>query len=54
MKEANETEYWIDLLKDAGFISLDEYNIIAQKINELLKLLISTVKTTKQNPGISG
>lgn len=54
LKEANEAEYWIDLLKDAGFISLDEYNIIAQKIKELLKLLISTVKTTKQNLGIIG
>lgn len=53
LKEANESEYWIDLLKDSAFISVDEYVIISQKIKELLKLLISTVKTTKQTLGIS-
>ncbi len=53
LKEANETEYWIDLLKDSGFISLEEYSDISQKNKELLRLLISTVKTTKQNLGIS-
>ncbi len=52
LKEANETEYWIDLLKDSDFISNDEYNNISPKIKELLRLLISTVKTTKQNLGI--
>ncbi len=49
LKEANETEYWIDLLKDSGFIMLEEYTIMSQKIKELLKLLISIVKTTKLN-----
>ncbi|ADQ16702.1 four helix bundle protein [Leadbetterella byssophila] len=53
LKEANETEYWIDLLKESGFISAEEYNNISQKIKELLKLLISIVKTTKQNHNIS-
>lgn len=53
LKEANETDYWIDLLKDSGFISTEEYNNISQKIKELLKLLISIVKTNKQNLNIS-
>lgn len=42
-----------DLLKDSGYISIEEYNNISQRIKELLKLLISIVKTTKQNLGIS-
>ncbi len=53
LKEANETEYWIDLLKDSDFISLEEYANISQKIKEILRLLISTVKTTKQHLGIN-
>ena len=53
LKEANETDYWIDLLKDSGFISTEEYNNISQKIKELLKLIISIVKTNKQNLNIS-
>ncbi len=53
LKEANETEYWIDLLKDSAYISMETYVNISQKIKELLKLLISVVKTTKQNLGMS-
>jgi four helix bundle protein len=49
LKEANETEYWISLLKDTGFINLDEYNIINNDCSEVLRLLISIVKTTKSN-----
>jgi four helix bundle protein len=49
LKEANETEYWISLLKDTGFINLDEYNTINNDCSEVLRLLISIVKTTKSN-----
>jgi four helix bundle protein len=47
LKEANETEYWISLLKDTGFINQDEFRTI--NCSEVLKLLISIVKTTKSN-----
>jgi four helix bundle protein len=49
LKEANETSYWIDLLKDTSFLTTDEYNSLNEKIKELIKMLVSTVKTTKQN-----
>lgn len=52
LKEANETEYWLALLKDAAFISIAEYTPFSNKIKELLKLLISIVKTTKANLGL--
>lgn len=47
LKEANETEYWISLLKDTGFINQDEYTTINHDCAEVLKLLVSIVKTTK-------
>ncbi len=47
LKEANECEYWLMLLKDTKYISLDEFNSMANDCNEILKLLISIVKTTK-------
>lgn len=47
LKEANETEYWISLLKDTGFINQDEYITINHDCEEVLKLLVSIVKTTK-------
>ncbi|MHC6179282.1 four helix bundle protein [Clostridium sp. JNZ X4-2] len=47
LKEANETEYWIELLIETGYIS--EENIMLYKCKELCKILNSIVKTTKQN-----
>ncbi len=51
LKEANETEYWILLLLKGEYISEKEYNSIALDCNELIKLLVKIVKTTKENLG---
>ncbi|HEY2727811.1 MAG TPA: four helix bundle protein [Parafilimonas sp.] len=47
LKEANETEYWLMLLKDTNYISEKEFASVAEDCKEILKLLISIVKTTK-------
>lgn len=47
LKEANETEYWLMLLKDSDFLSEKEFISIHLDCSELIKLLISIVKTTK-------
>jgi four helix bundle protein len=47
LKEANETEYWLNLLKDTGYLSEKMFSSIADDCIELIKLLIATVKTTK-------
>ncbi len=47
LKEANETEYWLMLLKDSLFLSENEFNSIHIDCNELIRLLASIVKTTK-------
>jgi four helix bundle protein len=49
LKEANETEYWIELLFQSGFIEEKSYQSIHIDIEELLKLLTSIVRTTKEN-----
>ena len=49
LKEANETEYWLMLLKDSDYISEKEYNSIITDSKELIRLLISIVKSTKAN-----
>src|SRR5215210_3188625 len=48
LKEANEAEYWLALLKDTDFINEPEYISISNDCQELIKLLASIVKTTKQ------
>ena len=47
LKEANETEYWLDLLKETGYLNNSEYLSIQFDIKEILKLLTSIVKASK-------
>ncbi|KAF3982595.1 MAG: four helix bundle protein [Methylococcales symbiont of Hymedesmia sp. n. MRB-2018] len=47
LKEANETEYWLMLLKDSEYINIDNFNSIHPDSVELIKLLASIVKSTK-------
>ncbi len=47
LKEANETDYWLSILKDTNYINLEAYNKLSKLNNELLKMLVSTIKTMK-------
>jgi len=49
LKEANETRYWISLLKDSDYIDAKMFKSIEPDIEELLRLLISSIKTAKTN-----
>ncbi|MDR0604865.1 MAG: four helix bundle protein [Bacteroidales bacterium] len=47
LKEANETEYWLLLLKDTDYLTEREFETIHKDSIELIKILASIVKTTK-------
>jgi len=47
LKEANETQYWLMLLKDTNYISQKEFESLNNDCTEILRLLISIVKSTK-------
>lgn len=49
LKEANETEYWLNLLKESGYIDEVSFSSIELDIKEILRLLISSIKTAKTN-----
>jgi len=49
LKEANETHYWIDLLHDTEYINNNMYLNIEKDINEIVSLLVSIVKSSKNN-----
>jgi four helix bundle protein len=49
LKEANETEYWLDLLYETKYLSKTEFESIKFKITEILKLLTSIINTSKNN-----
>lgn len=46
LKECAETKYWIELLFKTDYISESEFNTLDSYCTELLKMLISTSKTT--------
>lgn len=48
LKEANETDYWLDLLNRTGYLEHEEFIQFKRKIEEILKLLVSIVKSSKQ------
>jgi len=48
LKEANETEYWLDLLYETSFLDTSTFVVYQQDIKELLKILVSIIKTSKQ------
>ncbi len=49
LKEANESEYWLLLLKETDYINAVEFENMNNDLTELLKLLTSIIKTSKNN-----
>jgi four helix bundle protein len=47
LKEANETEYWIDLLKDTGYINSQMHISLKNDCEEVIKILTASIKTSK-------
>ena len=47
LKEANETVYWLILIKETEYLTESEYRSIYADAEALLKILVSIVKTTK-------
>ena len=47
LKEADETAYWLDLLKEGEFMDEQSYASIYNDCDEIIKLLTSIIKTTK-------
>ena len=52
LKEANETEYWLELLYRANYFDEKAYTFLMNDCTELLKLLTSIIKTAKRNKGL--
>lgn len=48
-KEANETLYWIELLKDTSYLADAQYADIHSKGTELIKILTAILKKLKSS-----
>lgn len=48
LKEASETEYWLELLYETDFLDKQQFDSIHADVRELLKLLTSIVKSSNE------
>ena len=51
LKEANEADYWLELLFKTAYLSSKEYQTIMYDCRELIKLLTSIIKHSKIRKG---
>ncbi|MBR5562055.1 MAG: four helix bundle protein [Clostridia bacterium] len=49
LKESSETEYWLELLYESGYISKEQFESVYADCCELLKILMSITKTQKNS-----
>ena len=47
LKEADETEYWLELLHECDFLNDNEYTSIYNDCEELINILTKIIKTLK-------
>ena len=53
LKEAYETEYWLELLYSTDYLAENEFKSIFTDCRELTNILASILKTMKENPNNS-
>lgn len=49
LKEANETDYWLSLMKDTDLLESNAYKSLEKDCDELIALLVASIKTAKKN-----
>ena len=49
LKEAEETEYWLELLHETDYMDDRQFDSIYGDAEEIIKILVSIIKTTKNS-----
>ena len=50
LKEADETEYWLDLLHETKYIDENMYDSLLSDCKELIAILVTIIKKLKETP----
>lgn len=48
-KEINETIYWLELLKETGYLTAEQFQSINDDAVEIIKIVTTIIKSTKAN-----
>ncbi|MBP5513878.1 MAG: four helix bundle protein [Bacteroidaceae bacterium] len=49
LKEASETSYWFIILHETGFLDEKLYTSLKTDIDEIIRIIISSIKTSRNN-----
>ena len=49
LKEADETQYWLELLYESGIINKDIFCSLNNDLKEIIAIITTSIKTAKQN-----
>ncbi len=47
VEEADETLFWLELMKEMKIINIPDVNALMKESNELLAIMVSSIKTVK-------
>ena len=49
LKEASETDFWLEILTETDYLTKDEYESIESDCIEIIKILTAIINTSKKN-----
>ena len=48
LKEASETQYWLDLLQESNYITTEQYESISNDVKTIMETLVNIINKLKQ------
>jgi hypothetical protein len=51
VEEADEADFWLELLADTGVVPTDKLTLLLKEANELLAICAASLSTAKHNKG---
>jgi four helix bundle protein len=48
-EEADETQYWLEVLEESNFINSSRIETIKKEVNEIVSIVVASIKTAREN-----
>ena len=48
-EEADETQYWLEVLEESKLINADRIEVIKKEVNEIVSIVVASIRTAREN-----